>query len=68
MTYEIALGDRSYSSWSMRIGLLVDRFALPVTCRFGRLYSDDFGRLLAEPGRCSFELRCVGFEALGGTI
>ena len=48
MTYEIALGDRSYSSWSMRIGLLVDRFALPVTCRFGRLYSDDFTRLLAD--------------------
>lgn len=48
MTYEIALGDRSYSSWSMRIGLLVDRFSLPVTCRFGRLYSDDFQRLLAD--------------------
>ena len=48
MTYEIALGDRSYSSWSMRIGLLVDRFALPVSCRFGRLYSDDFTRLLAD--------------------
>ena len=32
----------------MRIGLLVERFALPVPCRFGRLYTEDFRSLLAE--------------------
>lgn len=48
MTYELALGDRSYSSWSMRIGLLVDRFDLPVPCRFARLYTDDFVTLMDQ--------------------
>lgn len=47
MTYDLALADRSYSSWSLRIGLLVARFELPVTCHFGRLYGDDFTRLLS---------------------
>ncbi|MEM1129420.1 MAG: glutathione S-transferase [Pseudomonadota bacterium] len=31
MTHQIAIISRSYSSWSMRIGLLVERFELPVT-------------------------------------
>jgi len=48
MEMTLALADRAYSSWSMRIGLLVDRFELPVTCRFARLYSDDFARLIAD--------------------
>lgn len=32
----------------MRIGLLVERFALPVPCRFARLYTEEFRRLLTE--------------------
>jgi len=46
--HSLALGDRAYSSWSMRIGLLVDRFALPVQTRFAPLYTDAFATLLAE--------------------
>ncbi|MCV6598320.1 MAG: glutathione S-transferase [Mangrovicoccus sp.] len=48
MSYELALGDRSYSSWSLRIGLLVARYDLPITCRFARLYTDAFPALLAD--------------------
>lgn len=48
MSYSLALGDRAYSSWSLRAGLLVDRFDLPVTCRFARLYDPGFEALLAE--------------------
>ncbi|OSP56065.1 glutathione S-transferase [Pseudoruegeria sp. SK021] len=47
-SYDLALGDRSYSSWSMRIGLLVDRFDLPVPCQFARLYTDAFPAMLAQ--------------------
>lgn len=48
MSYSLALGDRAYSSWSLRAGLLVDRFDLPVTCRFARLYDPGFEALLSE--------------------
>ncbi|MEL6205235.1 MAG: glutathione S-transferase [Pseudomonadota bacterium] len=34
MDLTLYLGNRSYSSWSMRIGLLIARFALPVELRF----------------------------------
>jgi len=33
MTYTLILGDRAYSSWSLRGWLLFERFAIPVTCR-----------------------------------
>lgn len=48
MDYILALADRAYSSWSLRAGLLVDRFELPVTCRFARLYDPGFDALMAE--------------------
>lgn len=47
MTYSLALADRSYSSWSLRIGLLVARFDLPVPCSYARLYSDGFKTFMA---------------------
>lgn len=42
MTPLLHLGDPTYSSWSMRIGLLVARFALPVETRTVVLYTPDF--------------------------
>lgn len=47
MTYHLAIGDRAYSSWSLRGWLLFDAFGLPVTCQTARLYTDDLPRLLA---------------------
>lgn len=34
MSCRLILGDRTYSSWSMRIWLPVDRFGLPVRTEF----------------------------------
>lgn len=39
MTRDLILGDPAYSSWSMRVSLLVDRFDLPVRTSFVTLYS-----------------------------
>ncbi|WP_112310871.1 glutathione S-transferase N-terminal domain-containing protein [Pseudogemmobacter bohemicus] len=48
MTYNLVIGDRSYSSWSLRGWLLFDAFGLPVSLQRARLYSDELPRLLAD--------------------
>lgn len=48
MAYELLIGDRGYSSWSLRGWLLFDAFDLAVTCRTTRLYTEDFRRALAD--------------------
>nr|WP_306266436.1 glutathione S-transferase [Pararhizobium sp. IMCC3301] len=48
MTYEIALGDRAYSSWSMRGWLLFDHFGIPCKARHARLGSDAFTTLMRD--------------------
>lgn len=46
--YTLAIGDRAYSSWSLRGWLLFDAFGLPVKVRRARLYSDELPALLAD--------------------
>ena len=46
MTYQIAIGDRSYSSWSLRGWLLFDGFGIPVQTHLARLYTDQVQQLL----------------------
>ena len=46
MTYTLAIGDRGYSSWSLRGWLLFDAFGIPVKVRTARLYTDELARLL----------------------
>lgn len=48
MSYSLALGDRAYSSWSLRGWLLFESFGIPVQTRFARLYTEDFATLLAD--------------------
>lgn len=48
MTHILAIGDRTYSSWSLRGWLLFDRFGIPVKCRTAKLYTDEFPQLLKE--------------------
>lgn len=48
MTYHLAIGDRAYSSWSLRGWLLFDAFDIPVTLRTARLYSDELPNLLKD--------------------
>ncbi len=53
MTYDLLIGDRSYSSWSLRGWLLFEAFGLPFREHRTRLYSDEFSRDVAAfaPGR-----------------
>jgi glutathione S-transferase len=44
----LAIGDRAYSSWSLRGWLLFDAFGLAVETRLARLYSDAVARVLAD--------------------
>jgi glutathione S-transferase len=59
MTYDLAIGDRAYSSWSLRGWLLFDAFGIPVRTRSARLYSDELPTLLREfhPARTAPALR-----------
>ena len=45
---QLAIGDRAYSSWSLRGWLLFDAFGLPVKLRTARLYSDEVAAVLAD--------------------
>lgn len=44
----LAIGDRAYSSWSLRGWLLLDAFGLSVETRSARLYSPELPALLAD--------------------
>lgn len=60
MTYDLVIGDRAYSSWSLRGWLLFDAFGLPVRSHLARLYTDELPRMLADgffPGRTAPTMR-----------
>ena len=42
MTYELAIGDRLFSSWSLRGWLLFNKFDVPAKVRHYRMYSPQF--------------------------
>ena len=42
MTYDLLIGDRSYSSWSLRGWLLFAAFDLPVRVHLAEMYDDGF--------------------------
>ncbi len=46
--YELVIGDRAYSSWSLRGWLLFDAFGIPVKTRLARLYSDELPNMLRD--------------------
>ena len=48
MTYHLILGDRAYSSWSLRGWLLFEKFSLPFKQRFVDFDSQDVGDQMAE--------------------
>jgi glutathione S-transferase len=59
MTYDLVIGDRAYSSWSLRGWLLLDAFGLPVSTHLARLYTDELPTMLADyfPGKTAPTLR-----------
>ncbi|MDZ4310190.1 MAG: glutathione S-transferase [Cypionkella sp.] len=48
MTYDLVIGDRAYSSWSLRGWLLFDAFDIPVKLHTARLYTDELPNLLKD--------------------
>ena len=48
MGYDLVIGDRAYSSWSLRGWLLFDAFGLPVATRSARLYTDELATILRD--------------------
>ncbi len=48
MTYELVIGDRAYSSWSLRGWLLFDAFGIPVKTHSARLYTDELATMLKD--------------------
>ena len=62
MTYELAIGDRTYSSWSLRGWLLFEKFNLPVRVHSARMYSDGFNKMLEnfKPARLVPAMKCGG--------
>ena len=46
MTYDLVIGDRAYSSWSLRGWLLFDAFGIPVQTYQARLYTEELPSLL----------------------
>lgn len=59
MTYDLVIGDRAYSSWSLRGWLLFDAFGIPVRTHFARLYTDELPNLLKSyvPARTAPTMR-----------
>ncbi len=48
MTYDLVIGDRAYSSWSLRGWQLFDAFNIPVKLHTARLYTDELPNLLKD--------------------
>ena len=59
MTYDLVIGDRGYSSWSLRGWLLFDAFGIAVKTHSARLYTDELATLLRDyfPGRTAPTMR-----------
>lgn len=59
MTYDLVIGDRAYSSWSLRGWLLFDAFDIPVKTQSARLYTDELPTLLKQffPGKTAPTMR-----------
>ncbi len=70
MSYTLIIGDRSYSSWSLRGWLMFDVFGIGVKTQQARLYTDELATMLAPfaPARTAPTLVCedgtVVFESL----
>lgn len=59
MTYDLVIGDRAYSSWSLRGWLLFEAFGIPVRTHSARLYTEELPQLLRDyaPGRTAPTMR-----------
>jgi len=70
MPYTIVIGDRAYSSWSLRGWLLFDAFGIAVDTRSARLYTDELPILLRDfvPARTAPVMRTPEGDVVPETI
>lgn len=70
MTYDLVIGDRAYSSWSLRGWLLFDAFGIPVKTHSARLYTDELALMLRDyfPGRTAPTMRTPDGAVVPETI
>jgi glutathione S-transferase len=70
MTYDLVIGDRAYSSWSLRGWLLFDAFDIPVKPRLVRLYTDELATILKDypPARTAPTMRAPDGSVVPETI
>jgi glutathione S-transferase len=66
MTYSLAIGDRIYSSWSLRGWLLFTKFDIPVSVHVARLYSPEFLEMLSGFGGGKL-VPAIRFDTPNGT-
>jgi glutathione S-transferase len=59
VTYDLVIGDRAYSSWSLRGWLLFDAFGIPAKVHTARLYTDALATVLKDffPARTAPTMR-----------
>ena len=57
--YDLVIGDRAYSSWSLRGWLLFDAFGIPVTTIRAQLYTNELASILRDfpPARTAPTMR-----------
>ncbi|WP_297971880.1 glutathione S-transferase, partial [uncultured Amaricoccus sp.] len=68
MAYVLAIGDRAYSSWSLRGWLAFAKFDIPVTPRLARLYAPEFAALLAADFAPARTVPALRIEEAGGNL
>ncbi len=70
MTYDLVIGDRAYSSWSLRGWLLFDAFGIPVATRSARLYTGELATVLRDyfPARTAPTMRTPDGSVVPETI
>jgi glutathione S-transferase len=70
MTYDLVIGDRAYSSWSLRGWLFFDAFGIPVKIHRARLYTDELATILKDyvPARTAPTMRTPEGSVVPETI
>ncbi|MEY4984524.1 MAG: hypothetical protein RIR62_2790 [Pseudomonadota bacterium] len=70
MTYDLVIGDRAYSSWSLRGWLFFDAFGIPVRTISARLYTDELPTILRDfpPARTAPTMRTPDGTVVPETI
>ncbi|MEP0963545.1 MAG: glutathione S-transferase [Roseobacter sp.] len=70
MTYDLYIGDRLFSSWSLRGWLMLEKFGLPYRTHMMGLYSETFSEDMASlaPARLVPALRTADDDIIGESL